>query len=85
MVAGCASSQYSLHGTTTPPLNVVSTHRPPSPPRLDCTSAAVAKRSRVKNVRGTHAAYLETYGLTEAEVPLVWLDPLNWDEPFRLA
>ena len=36
-------------------------------------------------VRSIHAAFLKAYGLTAEEVPLVWLDPDDWNEPFRSA
>ena len=33
--------------------------------------------------RDQHVRFLNEYGLTEAEVPLLDFDPTNWDEPFR--
>ncbi|KAL1528482.1 hypothetical protein AB1Y20_009825 [Prymnesium parvum] len=38
--------------------------------------------SIVIDVVQAHRAFLAEYGITEAEVPLVWFNPSNWEEPF---
>ena len=35
-----------------------------------------------EKARSAHADFLEEYGLTAADVPLVQLDTGNWDQPF---
>ena len=33
----------------------------------------------------THQAFLDEYGLSEEQVPLLELDPSNWDQPFSVV
>ena len=39
----------------------------------------------VRDVAAAHANFLQRWGLSAAQVPLLELDPFNWDEPFTLA
>ena len=40
-------------------------------------------RGQASFARGAHSRFLQEYGLTEDEVPLLKFDPSRWDVPFR--
>ena len=50
--------------------------------KIEAIFVIEGREDGASSVRETHRRYLEAYGLSAAEHPLLMLRPSNWREPF---